>query len=420
MQVSRSLITRFTPSSSFTVASRGVRRRPEPPLSGVPAGDPRKLLNDATTFSDVHSVILDPHDKLPYPAEQMQDFLVDNEREKVKSKAEKYKTRKLTQLNFDHIPIEDQVVALFPGQGAQHVGMGQKVIDTPAAKEIYDRAAEVLKYDILALCRDGPKTKLDQTIYCQPAVFVGSLAAYEKLKVEQPDLEDRLTDAAGFSVGEYAAMVASGAIDFETALKVVQIRAEAMHECNQRLPSGMLTVRVNAASKLDEAMAEARDAATEANELPLCEVANYLFCGVKVVGGSDRCLTFLEANAHRFNYTPVKRLAVSGAFHTRLMNPAVEIVRETLKGVKLNPPKCNVYSNYSGKVYSRKAGDIRKGLVQQISAPVKWEQIQQLLYRKHQDFKFPNYIEIGPGRQLGAMFVNISKKAYKAYTNYPC
>ena len=89
------------------------------------------------------------------------------------------------------------------------------MIDCPASKELFDRANEVLGYDLLKICMDGPKTKLDQTIYCQPAVFVASLAAFEKLKTEQPDLEDRLTDAAGFSVGEYAALVAGGVMDFE-------------------------------------------------------------------------------------------------------------------------------------------------------------------------------------------------------------
>ena len=127
------------------------------------------------------------------------------------------------------------------------------------SKELFDKSAEVLGYDLLKICTEGPKTKLDQTIYCQPAIFVASLAAFEKLKTERPELEDKLTDTAGFSVGEYAAMVAAGVLSFEDALKVVKIRAEAMHECNQRVASGMITVKVNASSKLDEAMAEARD-----------------------------------------------------------------------------------------------------------------------------------------------------------------
>lgn len=128
----------------------------------------------------------------------------------------------------------------------------------------------------------------------------------------------------------------------------------------------------------------------------------------------------MESNSQKFNYKVLKRLEVSGAFHTRLMEPAIDQVREVLKDIKLNPPRCNVYSNYTGKVYGRKGSELKRGLLMQIAAPVKWEQIQQLLYRKHQDYKFPNYIEFGPGRQLGSMLINVSKKAYSSYKNFPC
>uniref|UniRef100_A0AC35FIK9 Malonyl-CoA:ACP transacylase (MAT) domain-containing protein n=1 Tax=Panagrolaimus sp. PS1159 TaxID=55785 RepID=A0AC35FIK9_9BILA len=415
------LFNPFSVSSPKLLFTRNVRRR-GPPADFHPPPKEADFLKDATTYSDVHSAILDPHSSLPYPAEQLQDYLHNKEKEQQRSvRSQEYKKgRKIIKLNFDHIPIEDQVVALFPGQGAQHLKMGEKVIDCPSSKALFDQANEILGYDLLKICMDGPKTKLDQTIYCQPAVFVASLAAYEKLKTEQTDLEDRLTDAAGFSVGEYAALVAGGVMKFEDALKVVKIRAEAMHECNQIVSAGMLTIRVNASSKLDEALKAACEDAMESDEVPVCEVANYLFQGVKVIGGTNRCLTFLESNAQRFKIQPIKRLAVSGAFHTRLMANAMEKVQHAFTGMQFEQSTCNIYSNYTGKIHSRKAGEIRKALIQQVAEPVKWEQIQQLLFRKHQDFKFPNYIEIGPGRQLGSMLVNISKKAYQAYTNYPC
>uniref|UniRef100_A0AC34G515 Malonyl-CoA:ACP transacylase (MAT) domain-containing protein n=1 Tax=Panagrolaimus sp. ES5 TaxID=591445 RepID=A0AC34G515_9BILA len=203
-------------SSSKTIITRNIRRRALPPDYPQPPKE-AEFLKDATTYSDVHAAILDPHSSLPYPAEQLQDYLHDKEKEHHRSikTHESKKGRKIFKLNFDHIPIEDQVVALFPGQGAQHLKMGEKVIDCPTSKALFDQANEILGYDLLKICMDGPKTKLDQTIYCQPAVFVASLAAYEKLKTEQTDLEDRLTDAAGFSVGEYAALVAGGVMKFE-------------------------------------------------------------------------------------------------------------------------------------------------------------------------------------------------------------
>ncbi|KIH42331.1 hypothetical protein ANCDUO_27686, partial [Ancylostoma duodenale] len=284
---------------------------------------------------------------------------------------------------FDHIPLEDQIVCLFPGQGAQYVGMGSKLTDCPQAKAVFDRSSEILGYDVLKLCTEGPKTKLDQTLYCQPAVFVSSVATLEKFKATDESIADRITDVAGFSVGEFAALVAGGILNFDDALKVVDARAKAMHECNQLIRSGMLTVRVNAASRLDEAMADALMTSREKGEMEVCEIANFLFCGVRVVGANETCMQYLEDNQKRYNFTVVKRLEVSGAFHTRQMEPAVAKVREAIAGVELSKPKCNVYSNYTGHVYPAKNSEIRNAIAKQVTHPVKWEQIQQILYRKH-------------------------------------
>ncbi|KAK6033347.1 hypothetical protein OSTOST_00446 [Ostertagia ostertagi] len=278
---------------------------------------------------------------------------------------------------FDHIPIEDQIVCLFPGQGAQYVGMGSKLVDCSRAKEIFDRSSEILGYDVLKLCIEGPKNKLDQTLYCQPAVFVSSVAALEKFKTIDDSYADRITDAAGFSVGEFAALVAGGILSFEDALRVVVVRAQAMHECNQLIRSGMMTVRVNASSRLDEAMFEARELSREKGEMDICEVANYLFCGVRVVGASETCLRFLEENQEKYKFTVVKRLEVSGAFHTRQMESAVAKVREAVSAVEILKAHCNVYSNYSGHVYPAKKSEIRAAIAKQITNPVKWEQISQ-------------------------------------------
>ncbi|KAK0424022.1 hypothetical protein QR680_008460 [Steinernema hermaphroditum] len=393
---------------------RGIRRRPTPPVDWV---------EDATTYSEAHSVITDPYTSSPYPQKDMETMYESSVQSAKAAKRQKELgrvKRKIHSIDFSHIPIEDQVVVLFPGQGAQHVKMGSKVYDCEASKKLFDNASEVLGYDLYALCQEGPSTKLNQTIYSQPAVFVSSLAAMEKLRTEQPDIDDRLTEVAGFSVGEYAALVVGGCLSFEDAMKIVKVRAEAMHECCQLIASGMMTVRVNASSRLKEAMFDARQVAEEKNELSICEDANFLFCQHRVVGGSETCLSFLETNAKKYNFDVLKRLAVGGAFHTRLMNDALGSVKQVLKEVKLEPPRLNVYSNYTGKVYPRKLGEIRECLTKQINNPVKWEQIQQVLYRKHEDYKFPNFIEVGPGRQLGSMLIHVSKKAYKSYTNYPC
>uniref|UniRef100_F1KZH2 Malonyl-CoA-acyl carrier protein transacylase n=1 Tax=Ascaris suum TaxID=6253 RepID=F1KZH2_ASCSU len=397
------------------IAQRGVRQRRSP------AAKPVDWLQESATYVDAHTAVVDPFTSSPYPEKDVLEILKNADAKSLsehrKRMIEKHKKRKLTQLNFDHIPIEEQIVVLFPGQGAQHVGMGSKSMDCPEASKLYDEASEILGYDLKKLCLEGPRTKLEQTIYCQPAVFVSSMAALEKAKRLKDSFLERVTDTAGFSVGEYAALVLAGVMSFQDALRLVDARAKAMHECNQRISSGMLTVRVSAISRLDEAMADARNLAKEKGELALCEVSNYLFCGAKVVGASATCLQFLEDNQERYAFHVVKRLPVSGAFHTRLMDGAIEPMRKALKGVTLMAPRVNVYSNYTGKVYDRKLAEIRNSIVKQIASPVKWEQILQLLYRKHQDYKFPTYMEVGPGRQLGAMLLQVSKKAYKHYEN---
>ncbi|CAD5216510.1 unnamed protein product [Bursaphelenchus xylophilus] len=390
------MLRNLTSQSRWCYSKRFVRK---PKYSAPP-----EWLESATTFKDAHTVLTDPHSPLPYPTEQLRSYLHKTEVEEKLRKKQKVLRPKRHVLNFDHIPIQEQCVALFPGQGAQFVGMGKELMKIKQCQEIYEQANQILGYDLAKICLEGPKTKLDQTIYCQPAIFVSSMAALQKLRLDAPELDERFTESAGFSVGEFAALVLAGILKFEDALKIIDVRARAMHECNQKVYSGMVTVKVNASSELEKAIKEAREQALEEGELPICEVANYLYSGVKVVGASKLCIEFLKQNAERFNYQVVKDLEVSGAFHTVLMSPAEQALKDVLKDIELCPARMNVYSNYTGKV----------------SSTVKWEQIMQLLYRKHKDYEFPEFFEIGPGKQLGVILYYISKKAHKHYNQVSC
>ncbi|EFO96416.1 hypothetical protein CRE_22115 [Caenorhabditis remanei] len=398
------------------VSTRLIRRKPGPQEPGI--------LDEGVTFSDVHNVILTPTTKLPYPERELREHLEKTSTEIMKERNRlRYGIRKKNdsgRIDFSHLPIEEHVVVLFPGQGAQFVGMGQKIIDVPAAKRIFDEASEVLGYDMLKICQEGPKQKLEATLFCQSAVVTSSVAAFEALKASDASIEENLTDVAGFSVGEYSALVAGKILSFGDAIKIVKTRAEAMSECGKLVKSGMVTVRVKATSKLEKAMADARKAAVENRELDICEIANYLYCGVRVIGGSETCLKFLEENQDKYNIQVLKRLAVSAAFHTRLMETAVEKVAKSFQNVEMSRPVCNVYSNYTGKVMSTKKGDVRGAVAKQVNSPVRWEQIQQFLFRKHQNEVFPRFYEVGPGRQLGAMLFQTSKKAHKNYTHFSC
>ncbi|KAF1767864.1 hypothetical protein GCK72_007823 [Caenorhabditis remanei] len=384
------------------VSTRLIRRKPGPQEPGI--------LDEGVTFSDVHNVILTPTTKLPYPERELREHLEKTSTEIMKERNRlRYGIRKKNdsgRIDFSHLPIEEHVVVLFPGQGAQFVGMGQKIIDVPAAKRIFDEASDVLGYDMIKICQDGPKQKLEATLFCQPAVVTSSVAAFEALKASDASIEENLTDVAGFSVGEYSALVAGKILSFGDAIKIVKTRAEAMSEC------GKTGEEWNGD--------DARKVAVENRELDICEIANYLYCGVRVIGGSETCLKFLEENQDKYNIQVLKRLAVSAAFHTRLMETAVEKVAKSFQNVEMSRPVCNVYSNYTGKVMSTKKGDVRGAVAKQVNSPVRWEQIQQFLFRKHQNEVFPRFYEVGPGRQLGAMLFQTSKKAHKNYTHFSC
>lgn len=223
---------------------------------------------------------MNPTTKLPYPEKHLREHLEKTSSEILKEKnAMKYgkKKKQTGAIDFSHLPIEDHVVVLFPGQGAQFVGMGNKVIEVPAAKAVFDEASEVLGYNMLEVCLKGPRNKyfsispaqknvmlffrLEQTLYCQPAVVTSCVAAFEALKASDPTIEENLTDTAGFSVGEYAALVAGGVLSFRDAIKIVKTRAQSMSNCGKLVKSGMTTIRVNASSKLDKAIADARRSA---------------------------------------------------------------------------------------------------------------------------------------------------------------
>lgn len=287
---------------------------------------------------------------------------------------------------------------LFPGQGAQHLGMGQQIAaQYPAAAALFARASEILGYDLAKVCKEGPEATLHSTVVSQPAIFVTSLACLEKLKAETPDLAAKCEMTAGLSLGEYTALVFAGAMSFEDGLRVVKQRGEAMQAAADATPSSM-------ASILMLQLEQVQQIVTEASSAGQVQIANFLCPGNLVVSGSvpgvNRAVELAEAlNAK------IVRLTVAGAFHTSIMKPADEKLAAALAGVSIQAPRIPVVSNVDAASHSDPA-EIRDILVRQVLSPVRWEDGVRAMLETGID----EYYEIGPGRVLTSLMKRINRK----------
>lgn len=292
-----------------------------------------------------------------------------------------------------------KIAFLFPGQGAQAVGMCRELIgEIPAVGDLFDRAGEVLGFDLRAVCLEGPAEALAATDVSQPALFVASFAALESLKQTNPDVVANCQGAAGLSLGEYTALTFAGALDFEAGLEVVRRRGQAMQAASLASPSGMISVLGLDEAKVDE----------------LCErvaphgrlwKANMLGPGNIVVSGSAAALDHVEPIAQELGAMKTVRLAVAGAFHTPLMKPADEQLAEVLAGVDIRAPRVPVYSNVDASPHDD-PNAIREILVTQVLKGVRWDESMRRMIADG----FDEFYEIGPGRVLTGLLKRIDRK----------
>ena len=290
---------------------------------------------------------------------------------------------------------------LFPGQGAQSVGMGRVLVEGQAAcRALFERANSLLGYDLLQICLEGPAEKLDSTVYSQPALFVTGLAAVEWLRAAKPEVVDGCTAAAGLSLGEYTALVFAGVMSFEDGLAVVQERGRAMQAAADAVQSGMVSILGMDADKIEQVCEDARA------EGEVLQIANYLCPGNIVVSGHKRACERVADLAVKTGAMKTIPLAVAGAFHTPLMQPAVERLRAALAGVTLKQPRMPVISNVDAEAHDDPEA-IRELLVKQVVAPVQWEgTMRKMLAHGHTPFW-----EVGPGRVLRGLLKRIDRKA---------
>jgi [acyl-carrier-protein] S-malonyltransferase len=269
----------------------------------------------------------------------------------------------------------------------------------PAARELFDRAANILGYDLYKLCTEGPAEELDSTVHSQPALFVSSLAALQQLKQDAPQLVETCSAAAGLSLGEYTALVFAGVMDFETGLRIVQERGRAMQDAANATSGAMVSV-------LGLELSQVQKLCDEARSDQVLEIANLLCPGNVVCSGETAACERLLTLATAAGAMKVIPLAVAGAFHTSLMQPAVERLRTALTTVPMQKPRIPVISNVDARPHDD-PNEIRELLIKQVCSQVRWEDSMRYLLDEQ---KITQFYELGPGRVLAGLLKRIARK----------
>jgi [acyl-carrier-protein] S-malonyltransferase len=291
-----------------------------------------------------------------------------------------------------------KTVFLFPGQGAQSVGIGKKLYHTlPAARKLFDDASDILGFNLSQVCFQGSAERLNSTAISQPAIYVASLAALESLRLGEPDLEKTCVAAAGLSLGEYTALVFAGAMTFEDGLRVVKHRGEAMQAASDATPSGMMSILGLELGIIEEICDSARKGG-------VMQIANLLCPGNIVVSGHQGACADVERLVQEKGGRTI-RLAVAGAFHTALMKPADQALASALAEVPIQVPRIPVWSNVDAQPHSDPE-EIRGLLIRQVLQPVLWEQTMRNLLGQGID----QFVEIGPGRVLAGLLKRVQRK----------
>jgi len=281
---------------------------------------------------------------------------------------------------------------VFPGQGSQFVGMGKDLYEgSELAKEMFEKANEILGFRITDIMFDGEAEELKQTKVTQPAIFLHSVILAKTLSDDfKPDM------VAGHSLGEFSALVANGTLNFEDALRLVSARALAMQKACEAVPSTMAAIL-----SLEDDVVESICAEIDGIVVP----ANYNCPGQLVISGTVdainmACEKLTEAGARKAIVLPV-----GGAFHSPLMAPAKEELEAAINNTTFNMPSCPIYQNVPANAVTDPE-EIKVNLIAQLTAPVKWTQTMQNMLADGAD----SVIEVGPGKVLQGLFKKVDRK----------
>ncbi|MEO1992652.1 MAG: ACP S-malonyltransferase [Pirellulales bacterium] len=293
----------------------------------------------------------------------------------------------------------DATAILFPGQGAQSVGMvGEWCSNNSIAMGLFQKASEILGYDLFEICRAGPSEKLNTTAVSQPGILVTSLAALELLRDRDPIPLESATITAGLSLGEYTALVFANVLSFEDAVRLVHIRGCAVQGGAEQSPGGMVAILGLEREKVEEVCEKAR----QQDEL---RVANALCPGNIVVSGSDEACSRVTSEAAAAGAMKTVRLDVAGAFHTVLMKPAVEKLRVALSEVSMQSPRIPVVSNVDARPHTNPE-EIRDLLAEQVCGVVEWNASMEYMLST----QVQSVWEVGPGRVLRGLLKRIDRR----------
>ena len=291
---------------------------------------------------------------------------------------------------------------IFPGQGSQFVGMGKNLYDSNAtAKEMFEKANEILGFNISDIMFTGTDEQLKQTNVTQPAIFIHSVIAYLTMPAENAVVPDMV---AGHSLGEFSALVSNKTLSFEDALRLVSVRAKAMQAACEIQASTMAAVLALADEKVEEICLQVQK---ETGEVVV--PANYNCPGQLVISGS---IKGIEMACEQMKAAGAKRalvLPVGGAFHSPLMNPAKIELAAAIEATTFNTPICPVYQNVVAKAVTNPA-EIKENLIAQLTGAVKWTQTVQAMVADGAT----HFTEVGPGKVLQGLVQKVFKEAVVA------